>query len=223
VDSFVVRELYSADDPLFLDAMELYVESFPRDERLPLSFFRESVATTAAHRQGRAAREHLIVAESDGRLLGMRWFSYHPEVGLGYFVYLATAPAARSQGVGSRLIATAVKQCELDALALGAPLDAVCFEVERTDLAASDEDRLVREARLDFFAARGAVCVTPSYVQLPISPDKQPVPLNLLAYRLTNKQTLAELARNFCVGCAGYDPDDPAIAAAVRDAGQPRR
>ncbi len=68
-----------------------------------------------------------------------------------------------------------------DATARGQFLQGIIFEVEREDLAATAREREERIRRLRFFARVGARIVTGiDYLQPPLHPDAEPVPLYLM-------------------------------------------
>jgi len=198
----VIREIRSVEDVLFFDAMELYVESFPRDERMPV---REIAAQVAS------PFWHMVIASADGALVGLSWFGYVPMARLGFIIYLAVDPGFRRGGVGRRLVSAAIEQCRSDASSLGHALGGVCFEVERVDLALTDVEKSVRLKRLAWFESLGAECLSPGYTQPAMAPDRNPVPLNLMAFGVAPRADRAKIARDFCAHCVGYEPDAPEV------------
>jgi GNAT superfamily N-acetyltransferase len=162
-----IRPLTGQDDPLFWPALELYVESFPRDEREPLA----GVAEAAAGR-GPAL---LWIAEREEALAGLAYFYLDPAAGCALLVYLVTAPSARGQGVAQALIQAVRSR------AAEAGIGVVFFECERPEDAVGGE-RAARDRRLAFFARRGGRLVSRGYTQPALAPDRAPVPLYLMAF-----------------------------------------
>ena len=199
-DAVVVRELNSVDDPAFYDAMELYVETFPRNERLPVRRFASMLAEGAAGRTDPLVRSHLFVAEDADGLAGMRFSTYYKLAGLGYFVYIAVLKGKRKSGIGQMLVRTAQAQCRVDAVATGGELDAIFFECERPELA-EGEERAWREKRLAFFEKRGGVIVSRTYSQPALSETYEPVPLYLLAYPEKEDIDWRKAATDYCRIC----------------------
>jgi GNAT superfamily N-acetyltransferase len=211
----VIREVYTADDPLFLPAMELYVESFPRDEREPLSEFVRRSHPCAEHRQGTNTRSHLLVAHRGDEVVAMRQCHYDPPTGLGFFVYIAVAPAHRNRGVGLRVLEYSRALLRLDALGTGTQIRATMFECERVCDSADAEEAAARRARLAYFDRHGGRIVSGTYVQPAIGPDRDPVPLNLMAYPEGDRFDRAALVRDFYSVYFHLGPEDPAVHAAL--------
>ncbi len=181
-DTVALRLLASPGDPLFWPALELYVETFPRDEREPL----ERVARVASGDPDLCRDpEHrvlLAVAESGGSLAGLAYFTVHAVARTGFLIYLAADPRHRKAGVGTRLIEFVRETCRREAADMGSSVAAVFLECERPELAASPEEEAYRHARVEFFLRRGARVVTRSYHQPALAPDRERVPLWLLAF-----------------------------------------
>jgi GNAT superfamily N-acetyltransferase len=181
-DPVETRLLSSPGDPLFWPALELYVETFPRDEREPL----ERVARVASGDPDLCRDpEHrvlLAVAESGGSLAGLAYFTVHAVARTGFLIYLAADPRHRKAGVGTRLTEFVRETCRREAADMGSSVVAVFLECERPELAASPEEEAYRHARVEFFLRRGARVVTKSYHQPALAPDREHVPLWLLAF-----------------------------------------
>lgn len=219
VGDFSIRQLVSTSDAAFLPAMELYVESFVRDEREPVASFARMLSEQTPTGSILGTRRRLLVAEDNDRnVIGMRYLESNPEVRLGFLVYVAVDPRYRRAGIGRRLIETALALIEADMVSCGTVLDAACFEVERIDLARDDEDRMVRLERLKFFKSLGAKLVSPSYVQPALTEDREPVPLYLMAHRLNPAADPTVITRNFCTTFLGMKEGDPELAEALAGA-----
>lgn len=201
-----MRLLASSDDPLFWPALELYVETFPRDEREPL----ERVARVGSGDLGLCRdtehRVHLAVAESGGSFAGLAYFTVHAVARTGFLIYLATDPRHRKSGVGTRLIEFVRETCRREAAEMGSSLTAVFLECERPELAASPEEETYRHARVEFFLRRGARIVTKSYHQPALAPDRDRVPLWLLALAEPQPVEWSRLVTDFHRLVLGYAP-----------------
>lgn len=200
-----VRPLLSVSDPAFYDAMELYVETFPRDERVPVREMAEMVSEASVPPPGGGRRHHVFVAEAQGQVVGMRQFSYYKAASLGFFVYITVLPEWRRQGVGRMLVESAVAQCKFDAVSLGGKLDAIMFECERPELAEGDE-RQFREDRLTHFRKLGARIVSRTYLQPALADGYSPVPLYLLAYPQRDQVDWRQAAVAYSRICLGLEP-----------------
>lgn len=189
--SLTVRSLDRQSDPLFWDTLELYVETFPRDEREPLS--RVAAVASGELTNGPVFR----VAELGGELAGFT-YSMHSEM-QGFLIYIAVTPDLRGQGTGAALLVDlrqsqsgpCLLECELPSLATGT-------------------ERLVRERRIEFFIRHGAQIVSESYVQPALGPGRAPVPLILLALGVVPDP--ARAVRHHYTEFFGLNEDAPEIA-----------
>lgn len=213
--SVVIREIYSQDDPSFLPLMELYVESFPRDEREPIASFARRVSPLADNRRSTNCRSHLLAVEDGEQVIGMRQCHFDPASGLGFFVYIAIDQRYRMRGLGTRLLDFSRALLELDAMGTSTQCRAILFECERVCDATTEADRVFRQDRLKYFAKRGGRVVSGTYVQPPNAPGLQPVPLNLMAYPGSQDLDKPELVRGFYDVFFGVAPDDPLVLHAL--------
>lgn len=198
------RILESMDDPLFWPALEFYVESFPRDEREALSRVARVSSGDPVHCAGSEHRVHMAVVDVDGRLAGIRYFSYDARAKLGFFIYLAVKPEFRNLGIGTQLVEFGKTTCHKDAEEMGSTVEAIFFECERPELAESPEDRKVRDDRIQYFINRGAVVISKNYYQPALGPDRDTVPLWLLAYKLSRNPDWKSLVSLFHRLVLGY-------------------
>jgi GNAT superfamily N-acetyltransferase len=88
--------------------------------------------------------------------------------------YLATLPASRGSGIGSRLLDRVRQQVRRTGVGL------LLAEVERPDRHAGSAEHGDPTARLRFYARQGAVVLDLPYVQPPARPGAEPVPGMLL-------------------------------------------
>jgi GNAT superfamily N-acetyltransferase len=128
-----IRELTDPKDPALKEAYALLSRTFHREERVTLSDWRGSLAE-GAQRLTTDVAWHLLVAERDGKVIGIASGTYLGNVNLGVIGYLAISPTIRAQGLGTRLRARLRKAFDKDAHAIaGEPLKAIIGEVSRTN------------------------------------------------------------------------------------------
>lgn len=199
--------LESIEDSLFWTALELYVESFPRSEREPLA---EVAEVGRGRSEFGSVTRRFAVAEVDGRLGGLLYFASHADSGLGFFIYIVVEESLRKSGIGQQLLEFGIEQCRSDV----SELKAVLFECERPELAEGDE-RAFRERRLAYFAKRGAVLVTPTYVQPILGEGREEVPLFLMAQPLADAIDWSSAVANFYRAFFQLSPDSPSERAAI--------
>ncbi|MDX2065388.1 MAG: GNAT family N-acetyltransferase [Fimbriimonadaceae bacterium] len=204
-----IREVNRASDPLYWPMLELYVESFPRDERMPLAHIANVAAGDPGMTRGPHHRQHAALAEVDGQCAGFRYVAYDARAGLGAYIFMVVDPAYRQRGIGEQLLAFGRELCERDAAELGGRLDAIMVECERPELGATDADRQWRRDRIAYFQRRGAVLVSPTYHQPALRPDTDRVPLTLLSFPIADRLDWADVVRRFHRYMLGYVPDSP--------------
>jgi GNAT superfamily N-acetyltransferase len=128
-----VRELLDQSDPALKQAYALMRQSFARTERIRLSEWRASLREKASD-VWTDQSWHLVIAEQDGRVVGLTSGSYLGNVNLGIVGYLAIEPAARSRGIGTRLRARLRTLFERDALRIAKrPLEGIVGEVSESN------------------------------------------------------------------------------------------
>ncbi len=92
--TLLCRRITSCDDTLFASLVDVFVESFPENERRPLSWFKELVETEP--------RFHCVVYPEELRCAALLCYWHFDR--FVYVEYLAVNPAIRSSGLGSRLM-----------------------------------------------------------------------------------------------------------------------
>lgn len=157
--SLVIRNLSGSSDPHYWSTLELYVETFPRDEREPLS----RVAAVAAGEL--TGGPEIRIAELAGEFAGFLYFMHCPAQ--SFLIYIAVMPHLRKNGIGAEL---------LHSLRQNAPSPCL-LECEPPE----GPDQQLREKRLEFFRRHGAVLLSKTYVQPSLGPGREPVPLWLHA------------------------------------------
>lgn len=128
-----IREIVDPLDPALGDAYALLGKSFAREERVLLSAWEGSLHERA---QGLLADVawHLLVAEQDGRVVGLASGTYLGNVNVGVIGYLAISPLVRAEGLGTRLRRRLRTLFARDAQRITkGPLDAIIGEVSRSN------------------------------------------------------------------------------------------
>jgi GNAT superfamily N-acetyltransferase len=187
--------------------LELYVESFPREERMPLEYIAKVAAGEPNMTRGSTHRQHAVVAEVNGACAGFRYVAYDAKAGLGAYIFMAVDAAYRRQGIGERLLAFGRELCERDASEMGTRLDAIMLECERPELGLTEAERAWRTERIAYFQRRGAVLLSKTYHQPALRPDTDRVPLTLLAFPIASTVNWADVVQRFHRHMLGYAPD----------------
>ncbi len=125
--------------------VELYEAAFPVTERDP--------AAQVLHDLD-ARRRALLVARSEGELVGFVVYLILKRVSLAFIEYLAVDEALRGQGVGSALL----EELRQRLSSHDPPVSGCLFEIDRVEDATGDERRR-RARRQHFFERAGAVVV----------------------------------------------------------------
>lgn len=127
------REVIDSNDPVLAKVHDLIRRTFPPDELVGRSEWRDSLREREAGLWS-DSRWHLVVAERAGSVIGVASGTYLGNVNTGVIGYLAVSPAARGFGVGPRLREALRRLFRRDARQIrGEPLRAVVGEVHRTN------------------------------------------------------------------------------------------
>ncbi|MCA1595791.1 MAG: hypothetical protein LC772_05150 [Chloroflexi bacterium] len=110
-----------------------------------------------------------------------------------FLVYLATAPAEQGRGIGGWMLEQAWLEGQRRLQSRGLRAQGMVWEVEDPALARTEEDRLERERRLQFFERRGGLLLPHHYEQPPVN-GIEPVPLRLMVRRGSASDTLDSAA-----------------------------
>ena len=124
-----IREITDVQDPALKAAYALLTRSFHLDERVELGEWKSSLKEQA---DGLITDMvwHLLVAERDGRVIGLNSGTFIGSINLGMIGYLAIDDDARSLGLGTRLRNRLRRLFTKDALRVsGKPLGGILGEV----------------------------------------------------------------------------------------------
>ncbi len=183
----MIREIVSIDDAALPQIKDIYLDSFPPEERLDDWFFKEGITSRArAPRPGRPVF-HLLAAEDGERAWGLSAANYFAQerdgspVHLGFLVYLAVDGEGRSRGTGALLYECTLAQLALDAHFRGEKLAGMVFTVERPDAASNADERTLRERRIAFYRRQGArLFESELFENPPLREGDDPIPLHLM-------------------------------------------
>lgn len=163
-----IREVLDPRDPALRPAYALLRRTFAPGELVDLRDWTGSLEETA-QRVHTDLAWHLLVAERDGKVIGIASGMYVGSINVGIIGYLAASPDARAAGIGSRLRERLRTRFARDAARItGAPLGAIVGEV-------SVDNRWLRK-----LAARpGVLLLDFPYYQPRLRDDDEPSPFVL--------------------------------------------
>lgn len=128
-----IREVTDPADRALKEAYAILSQVFHRGERVALSDWKASLEEKSLQVLTDIVW-HLIVAEEEGRVVGLASGSYLGNVNLGVVGYLAASRGTRSRGVGTRLRAHLRRAFARDAVRItGHPLEGILGEVSATN------------------------------------------------------------------------------------------
>jgi GNAT superfamily N-acetyltransferase len=170
--------LAGLSDPHLLSWMELYELSFPPSERLLIA---SMLALAAEQAQGGPRNEWLLSALADDGFVGLVHYATFPERRLAGLWGLATKPGLRGRGLGAEIYAA------LRARSAAEGCDALIFEVERPDLAETDEARQFAERRIGFYTRLGARLLTGIEYWQWVGPHQPPVSMRVMVHPVAER------------------------------------
>jgi GNAT superfamily N-acetyltransferase len=201
MSEIIFRSLDGPADPLYWPTLELYVETFPRDERGPLS-------EMAAYASGSPPPGpwRLEVAEKGGVLAGLIFYGVFPSLPAGFLIFIAASQAFRGSGIGKALLQRTAQEC------LPGPL---LWECERPEAARDAQELAVRLRRLEWFRRQGASLLSKGHTQPALAPDREPVPLYILGLPGQDGLNFPTLFPKVMAEAYGMAPDDPCLLEAL--------
>ncbi len=149
-----IRLITDLDTPLGRQVINIYEQSFPEAERDPL----EDIAASLRNADPNSEATRLRALIEQDVVVGFTYFASYKDYYLGYLKFIAVREDIRGKGYGPVLLQDAIRQLRADGRrATGWPYLGLVLEVERPETAENDEDRRLRERRIQFYRRNGAV------------------------------------------------------------------
>jgi len=182
LDEPTIFRLMDPEDPLTLQALELYQSSFPVEELDPIDGIQRGMRKQLDGRPEGNRAWRFLAAVSGGRLVGMSMYTYYRDTRLAFLFYLATQPELRGHGLGAWLFRQTCDRLAGDALDLkGQPPLGMCWEVERPQDGQSPAEVELRKRRINFYRRIGAILLDElEFIAPPIDDGQPPVPYYLM-------------------------------------------
>lgn len=171
-------ELTDLSSAVARQAVTIYQEAFPKEERDPL----DTIAAALRHRVKPTEIMHWWAFVEGGQVVGIALFNSYRHERMGYLQYIAVRRGIRGHGYGGQFLAMILDQLQEDARKFnGQPSLGLCLEVERPDRAPTLEERSMRLARIRFYLRNGAHAVPRmDFLTPPLAPGQRPVPYHLM-------------------------------------------
>lgn len=159
------------DDAWLGPWLDLYETAFPPEERALVSFFLQDLRDAQPH-------HHLLAGLRAETFAALAYYVFIPEQSVGWFWYLAVAPALRGQGIGAAMYRAVLGRLPVDARLM-------ILEVERPDLAETPAQREIRERRIALYRRLGARTLGGVHYLQYVGPHQPPVPMQVMLHPLT--------------------------------------
>jgi len=183
----------------YRDAMGIYLEAFPDNERQSLAKIKHRV-------------EHgnysLIMVKKNRSVAGFSLLCPFPDLNFGLLDYMAVQKDQRNRGIGSKLFAKT-----FEFLKQGIPSSFLLLEVEDPAFG-SPSERVARLRRLRFYQRLGVKAVTNFRYLMPPMAGNSPTNMLLMVYTgnnlvALNSQSLAHIVTAIYFNIYERDEDDP--------------
>jgi GNAT superfamily N-acetyltransferase len=175
-------------DDLLLPWLDLYEAAFPFDERVPVSLLLRML-------KEKTEDFHMLAAlDEEDAFAGMAFYILPAEAKgrAGFLWYLATLPDLRGQGLGAWMYRGILAR-------LPRAVEALYYDVEIPDLAASAEEKSLARRRIRFYQRLGAHVMSGVRDIMRAAPDRAQLRLHLMVHprRDLSPQAAYDLARTF--------------------------
>ncbi|GIL11737.1 MAG: hypothetical protein BroJett038_04570 [Chloroflexota bacterium] len=205
-----IRDVSDLDTPLGREVLAIYEQAFPEVERDPV----ENIAASLKNPDPDTDMTRLRALAEENRVVGFTYFSTYKDYYLGFLKFIAVRQDIRGKGYGPLLLQDAIQQVRADGRrATGWPYLGLVLEVERPETAESDQDRQLRERRIQFYRRNGAVMIEGTdYIAPPVALGQPPLPFHLMVLRAVPKYGMQRWLRKNAVKALlmegyGEDPD----------------
>jgi ribosomal protein S18 acetylase RimI-like enzyme len=178
----LVQEVFDADNELFRKSYRIYEKAFRPELAQDRSVF---VRNLVIKQQGILPDQdqHVVVALVGSDVIGMAVVYYFHKCNTGFIEYIVLDRRWQQKGLGARLYANLVDILKADAKRQGKlHLDAVLYEVEKAELAATQAQRRIDLSRIKFFESVGGKIVKVKYYQPPLRKGLCDVEMNLMVH-----------------------------------------
>lgn len=176
----------------------IYDHAFIAEEREPRSVIKSLAAS----------RDALVyVFRTGGRTVGLCTVELLESLSCGFIVYLAVDPSLRGSGLGSAMISSVLSGESYRSAGIGFPKRFI-LEVEHPAEAEDEQDRMLRERRIGFFAKSSLAPLFDGYLQPPLYTGAPILPMVLLAtkgWAITPQQAAAAIYREKYLRVNGID------------------
>lgn len=157
ISDMIIEQLYHSSEKWLNEVKQIYLDSFPTDERRPFSIVRRYL---------KCSRRpfHIVAAVKDDKVAS--FISYWDFPAFRYIEHFATVPSLRGDGIGSRLLREFLNQSPLP----------VILEVELPD---ND----LAKRRIEYYTRQGfRLLRTFRYIQPPYSTGKNPLEMKIMTF-----------------------------------------
>ncbi len=176
--SLSFHEIRSPSDDLLLPWLDLYETAFPCNERILVSSFLRLLKLKEVEPGSGACLLAAIQEAKD--LVGIACYDTESKPTAGLLWYMAVVLKERGQGIGSLLYQEIVRRVRL------AGSKMLIFEVEKPELAHSEEARLIASRRIEFYRRQGARRLTGIDYTQTVGAHQPPTPMHLMAQPFEN-------------------------------------
>ena len=161
---FTFHRIIDSSNPLFVPAMDIYINSFPDDERRRIEDVEKLLSKDFYH--------FIAVYDERGRVIAI--LVYWQFTSFYYVEYLAVSPKYKAHGFGSQIMKKFLEKRHLNL--------PVILEVEKIDEDVPEYELAIRKRRVKFYLNLGFTLSDVPYIQLPYAPGLEEVPLALMHF-----------------------------------------
>jgi GNAT superfamily N-acetyltransferase len=162
----VIQEVIGSESPYLPAAVQVFRAIFPTYEHYAPYIYACALQTSYNHP---GTFDHVWLVEQNGNPIGLRIFRYVPERDFGFDAFIGLLDGYHNQGIGTWLIEQTLKQLCMDAERFGRPEPSgCCAEVEPIQMARTEDQRQINEARVAFYRKQGGFLLDVDYIEPPM-------------------------------------------------------